>query len=93
MVNECGNLVRSQSGSWLCICLMLLFCLCYDNKKVSWFEDPRCAGRLKISPTPSQGMVEEFLIQISEFMYGHEKRGVNEFPFCVHLVSWDKNNV
>lgn len=24
---------------------------------------------------------------------GHEKKGVDEFPFCVHLVSWEKENV
>jgi len=55
---------------------MLLFCFCYDNRKVPWFEDLRCAGRLKISPTPRQGMAEDFLIQRSEFMCGYEKREV-----------------
>lgn len=51
-----------------------------------WFEDLRCAGRLKISPTPSQGMAEEFLIQITEVMYGHEKREVlMNFP-SVHIL-------
>jgi large subunit ribosomal protein L10e len=24
---------------------------------------------------------------------GMKKKGVDEFPFCVHLVSWEKENV
>ena len=31
--------------------------------------------------------------KIRIFDVGQKKRGVDELPLCVHLVSWDKENV
>ncbi|KAG5093726.1 hypothetical protein JHK84_049314 [Glycine max] len=54
----------------------------------------RCYRQIKNKPYPKSRFcrgVPEPKIRIYDV--GMKKKGVDEFPFCVHLVSWEKENV
>uniref|UniRef100_A0A453I5W4 Uncharacterized protein n=1 Tax=Aegilops tauschii subsp. strangulata TaxID=200361 RepID=A0A453I5W4_AEGTS len=54
----------------------------------------RCYRQIKNKPYPKSRYcrgVPDAKIRI--FDVGQKKRGVDEFPLCVHLVSWEKENV
>lgn len=54
----------------------------------------RCYRQIKNKPYPKsrycRGVPDP---RIRIFDVGQKKRGVDEFPLCVHLVSWEKQNV
>ncbi|XP_039786250.1 60S ribosomal protein L10-like [Panicum virgatum] len=54
----------------------------------------RCYRQIKNKPYPKsrycRGVPDP---KIRIFDVGQKKRGVDEFPLCVHLVSWEKENV
>lgn len=59
------------------------------------FEGPaRCYRQIKNKPYPKsrycRGVPDP---KIRIYDVGMKKKGVDEFPFCVHLVSWEKENV
>ncbi|KAI3444138.1 hypothetical protein Pfo_000803 [Paulownia fortunei] len=54
----------------------------------------RCYRQIKNKPYPKSRYcrgVPDSKIRIYDV--GMKKKGVDEFPFCVHLVSWEKENV
>jgi large subunit ribosomal protein L10e len=54
----------------------------------------RCYRQIKNKPYPKSRFcrgVPDPKIRIYDV--GMKKKGVDEFPFCVHLVSWEKENV
>ncbi|KAD4584291.1 hypothetical protein E3N88_21892 [Mikania micrantha] len=55
---------------------------------------PRCYRQIKNKPYPKsrycRGVPDP---KIRIYDVGMKKKGVDEFPFCVHLVSWEKENV
>lgn len=54
----------------------------------------RCYRQIKNKPYPKSRFcrgVPDPKIRIYDV--GAKKKGVDEFPFCVHLVSWEKENV
>nr|KJB74898.1 hypothetical protein B456_012G013400 [Gossypium raimondii] len=54
----------------------------------------RCYRQIKNKPYPKsrycRGVPDP---KIRIYDVGMKKKGVDEFPFCVHLVSWEKENV
>ncbi|RVW26442.1 60S ribosomal protein L10 [Vitis vinifera] len=54
----------------------------------------RCYRQIKNKPYPKsrycRGVPDP---KIRIYDVGTKKKGVDEFPFCVHLVSWEKENV
>ena len=54
----------------------------------------RCYGQTKNKPFPKsrddRGVLDP---KIRIYNVGMKKKGVDEFPSCVHLVSWEKENV
>lgn len=62
---------------------------------LSKFVGPaRCYRQIKNKPYPKsrycRGVPDP---KIRIYDVGMKKKGVDEFPFCVHLVSWEKENV
>jgi large subunit ribosomal protein L10e len=60
-----------------------------------WCAGPaRCYRQIKNKPYPKsrycRGVPDP---KIRIFDVGQKKRGVDEFPLCVHLASWEKENV
>nr|XP_011464903.1 PREDICTED: 60S ribosomal protein L10-like isoform X2 [Fragaria vesca subsp. vesca] len=54
----------------------------------------RCYRQIKNKPYPKSGFCREVPDpKIRIYDVGMKKKGVDEFPFCVHLVSWEKENV
>ncbi|KAL0370870.1 UNVERIFIED_CONTAM: 60S ribosomal protein L10 [Sesamum angustifolium] len=58
------------------------------------FGPARCYRQIKNKPYPKsrycRGVPDP---KIRIYDVGMKKKGVDEFPFCVHLVSWEKENV
>ncbi|KAH7438352.1 hypothetical protein KP509_04G011700 [Ceratopteris richardii] len=54
----------------------------------------RCYSQIKNKPYPKSRYCRGVLDpKIHSYDVGMKKKGVDEFPFCVHLVSWEKENV
>ncbi|KAL0358348.1 UNVERIFIED_CONTAM: 60S ribosomal protein L10 [Sesamum angustifolium] len=58
------------------------------------YRPARCYRQIKNKPYPKsrycRGVPDP---KIRIYDVGMKKKGVDEFPFCVHLVSWEKENV
>ncbi|KAL0389154.1 UNVERIFIED_CONTAM: 60S ribosomal protein L10 [Sesamum calycinum] len=79
-------------------------CIWLENDKrnvystlMGWFlfvGPARCYRQIKNKPYPKsrycRGVPDP---KIRIYDVGMKKKGVDEFPFCVHLVSWEKENV
>ncbi|KAI6670257.1 hypothetical protein NL676_005142 [Syzygium grande] len=66
-----------------------------DRCEVAMGRRPaRCYRQIKNKPYPKsrycRGVPDP---KIRIYDVGMKKKGVDEFPFCVHLVSWEKENV
>ena len=59
-----------------------------------WSGPARCYRQIKNKPYPKsrycRGVPDP---KIRIYDVGMKKKGVDEFPYCVHLVSWEKENV
>ncbi|KAK8333464.1 hypothetical protein V6Z12_A10G204100 [Gossypium hirsutum] len=54
----------------------------------------RCNRQIKNKPYPKSRYCRSVPNpKIRIYDVGMKKKGVDEFPFCVHLVSWEKENV
>ncbi|CAB4301552.1 unnamed protein product [Prunus armeniaca] len=66
-----------------------------ENQELAMGRRPaRCYRQIKNKPYPKSRFcrgVPDPKIRIYDV--GMKKKGVDEFPFCVHLVSWEKENV
>ncbi|KAM3228683.1 hypothetical protein ACQJBY_059973 [Aegilops geniculata] len=66
----------------------------YLNQRVVASGPGRCYRQIKNKSYPKsrycRGVPDP---KIRIFDVGQKKRGVDEFPLCVHLVSWEKENV
>ncbi|KAL9856434.1 putative ribosomal protein L10e [Arabidopsis thaliana] len=70
-----------------------MFSLCCDFE-ILRFRPARCYRQIKGKPYPKsrycRGVPDP---KIRIYDVGMKRKGVDEFPFCVHLVSWEKENV
>ena len=59
-----------------------------------WLGPARCYRQIKNKPYPKsrycRGVPDP---KIRIYDVGMKRKGVDEFPYCVHLVSWEKENV
>ena len=65
-----------------------------NNSDVKCAGPARCYRQIKGKPYPKsrycRGVPDP---KIRIYDVGMKRKGVDEFPFCVHLVSWEKENV
>ncbi|CAI9300939.1 unnamed protein product [Lactuca saligna] len=65
-----------------------------EEKSAMGRRPARCYRQIKNKPYPKsrycRGVPDP---KIRIYDVGMKKKGVDEFPFCVHLVSWEKENV
>ncbi|OEL32031.1 60S ribosomal protein L10 [Dichanthelium oligosanthes] len=70
-------------------CMLLVSTVVYALKRPA-----RCYRQIKNKPYPKsrycRGVPDP---KIRIYDVGMKKKGVDEFPYCVHLVSWEKENV
>ncbi|CAH1447053.1 unnamed protein product [Lactuca virosa] len=70
------------------------FCISLEEKSAMGRRPARCYRQIKNKPYPKsrycRGVPDP---KIRIYDVGMKKKGVDEFPFCVHLVSWEKENV
>ncbi|KAL0435128.1 UNVERIFIED_CONTAM: 60S ribosomal protein L10 [Sesamum radiatum] len=103
-----GRGERWRAGRWVeemdLICLWTLEtaydwrmkkkCIVNSDGLVLVVGPARCYRQIKNKPYPKsrycRGVPDP---KIRIYDVGMKKKGVDEFPFCVHLVSWEKENV